>query len=130
VNVLHSVLFDRLQIRTAAYPSHLRLCQQRHGMHKSTMPDYYKEIKAFYRSSQHQSKASPRTLYTLVGCGVFTIACGFIPYIVTQRMRPLNSRAEVCVKCVVPMFLLLLYRLICVIIFHRGSSLPYLLFLK
>jgi hypothetical protein len=73
------------------------------------MPDYYKDIKAFYRSSRHQSKAPPRTLYTLVGCGVFTIACGFIPYIVTQRMRPLNSRDEVCLKCVVPMLLLYMF---------------------
>jgi len=128
---MYCIQYSIVSIRTAAHPHFFRPCQQRHGMHKSTMPDhYYKEIKAFYRSSQHQSKASPRTLYTLVGCGVFTIACGFIPYIVTQRMRPLNSRAEECLKSVVPLLLLLLYRLICVIIFHRGSSLPYLLFLK
>jgi hypothetical protein len=65
---------------------------------KCNMPFYGK---AFYRGSERQSK-NPRTIYTLVGCGFFTIACGFIPYIVVQHMRPLNSREEV--RCALKIF--------------------------
>lgn len=68
--------------------------------------------KAFYRGFERQSK-NPRTIYTLVGCGFFTIACGFIPYIVVQHMRPLNSREEV--RCALKIFSFHCWTFLCVI---------------
>lgn len=51
--------------------------------------------KAFVRIAAAKAK-NPRTTYTLIGCGVFTLACGCIPFVIAERMKPLNSREEVC----------------------------------
>jgi len=48
----------------------------------------------FLRSSAASQPKNPRTLFTLIGCGLFTIAAGCLPYVISKRMKPLNSREE------------------------------------
>ena len=51
--------------------------------------------KAFVRGARTQGSKNPRTIYTLIGCGIFTLACASMPYFITKKMKPLNSREEV-----------------------------------
>jgi len=51
--------------------------------------------RAFVASNSASASKNPKMMMTLVGCGVFTLACAAFPFFYSKSHKPMNSREEV-----------------------------------